>query len=204
MTCIWCTGIKPAALLKATGLSLHHSGRVQVEQDLRVTGYPDVFVLGDSARCEYQGRPLPALGQVAVQQGRQTARNILQLLKGQRTRAFHYRDPGALVSVGEHFAAMDLMGLWMSGLLAWLLWRTLYLVKLVGFSNKLRVMLDWTLDLLVERSISQIQATRQSVALAKVAEKQGARPPQSGDAAREAPRPRQTEMWENEGRVSDA
>jgi len=68
------------------------------------------------------------------------------------------------VSVGEHFAAVHLLGVKLSGFFAWLVWRTLYLAKLVGFSNKVRVMLDWSLDLLIERSISQIQ-TRSAEAL---------------------------------------
>ena len=78
------------------------------------------------------------------------------------------------MSVGEHFAAIDLLGVKASGLLAWLIWRTLYLAKLVGFGNKVRVVLDWTLDLLVERSISQISATRQYLRVEEIAERESA------------------------------
>ncbi|MFL5343711.1 MAG: NAD(P)/FAD-dependent oxidoreductase [Hyalangium sp.] len=173
-TCVWCAGVKPSALLKASGLPLHGSGRVTIGPDLRVPGYEDVFVLGDAALCEREGRPLPPLGQVAFQQGSHTARNIVRLLKGRQPRPFRYFNYGSLVSVGEHFAAVDLMGVRMAGFLAWIIWRTLYLVKLVGFSNKLRVVIDWTLDLLVERSISQIHATRQNLALEELAEAEAA------------------------------
>jgi NADH dehydrogenase len=162
-TCVWCAGVKPAGLLAAVDLPKHPSGRIPVEEDLRVPGHPDVFVLGDASLAHHAGKPLPPLGQVAFQQGTQTGRNIARLLRGLPPKPFHYFNYGALVSVGEHFAAVDLMGVRISGALAWFVWRSLYLTKLVGFGNKVRVMLDWTLDLLVERSISQISATRQDL-----------------------------------------
>lgn len=163
-TCVWCAGVKPAALLQSCALPKDKSGRIQVGPDLRVSGHPEVFVLGDAAHCLHGGKPLPPLGQVAFQQGSATAANLVRLLEGRLTRPFKYFNFGALVSVGERFAAIELLGVRLSGFVAWLIWRTLYLAKLVGFSNKLRVLLDWTLDLLVERSISQISATRQDLA----------------------------------------
>jgi len=162
-TCIWCAGVKPAGLLEAVALPKHSSGRVPVGPDLRVDGHPDVFVLGDAALCLRGEKPLPPLGQVAFQQGTRTGDNIARLLRGKPTRPFRYFNYGALVSVGEHFAAVDLLGVRLSGFVAWFIWRTLYLMKLVGFGNKVRVVLDWTLDLLVERSISQVSASRQDL-----------------------------------------
>ncbi len=162
-TCVWCAGVKPAALLQAVALPKHSSGRVPVGPDLRVEGHPDVFVLGDAALCLKGGQSLPPLGQVAFQQGTRTGDNIARLLRGKPTRPFRYFNYGALVSVGEHFAAVDLLGVRLSGFVAWFIWRTLYLMKLVGFGNKVRVVLDWSLDLLVERSISQVSASRQDL-----------------------------------------
>jgi len=162
-TTVWCAGVKPAGLLAAVDLPKHPSGRVPVGEDLRVPGHPAVFVLGDASLAQHQGKPLPPLGQVAFQQGTQTGRNLVRLIRGEPLKSFRYFNYGALVSVGEHFAAIDLLGVRLSGALAWFIWRTLYLTKLVGFGNKVRVMLDWTLDLLVERSISQISATRQDL-----------------------------------------
>lgn len=78
-------------------------------------------------------------------------------------RPFEYLDFGQLVSVGHQFAAVRLLGVRLSGFIAWFVWRSLYLGKLVGFGNKIRVMLDWTLDLFVERSSSQIHATREKL-----------------------------------------
>ncbi len=85
------------------------------------------------------------------------------MVKWPSSKGPRYFNFGALVSVGEHFAAVELLGVRLSGFVAWLVWRTLYLMKLVGFSNKVRVVLDWTLDLLIERSISQIAAGRHDV-----------------------------------------
>ena len=162
-TTVWCAGVKPAGLLGTVELPKHPSGRVPVGEDLRVPGHPAVFVLGDAALAQHDGKPLPPLGQVAFQQGTHTGRNLVRLLRGEPLEPFRYFNYGALVSVGEHFAAVDLLGVRMSGALAWFIWRSLYLTKLVGFGNKVRVVLDWTLDLLVERSISQISATRQDL-----------------------------------------
>ena len=162
-TTVWCAGVKPAGLLAAVELPKHPSGRIPVGEDLRVAGHPDVFVLGDAALAEHEGTPLPPLGQVAFQQGTHTGTNLARLLRGAPLKPFRYFNYGALVSVGEHFAAVDLLGVRMSGALAWFIWRSLYLTKLVGFGNKVRVVLDWALDLLVERSFSQISASRQDL-----------------------------------------
>lgn len=157
-TCIWCAGVQPSPLLKHVGLTLDRSGRAAINDDLRAVGQERVFVLGDSAYLldKKTSRPLPPLGQVAFQQGPHAARNLVRLLQGRPTQPFRYFDFGALVSVGEHYAAVRLVGINLSGFLGWLVWRALYLMKLVGISNKIRVLLDWTLDLLIERSITQI------------------------------------------------
>src|SRR5262245_15514400 len=167
-TTIWCAGVKPAGLLGSVDLPKHPSGRVPVGEDLRVPGHSEVFVLGDASLCQHDGKALPPLGQVAFQQGTHTGRNLARLIRGEPLQPFRYFNYGALVSVGEHFAAVDLLGVRMSGALAWFVWRSLYLTKLVGFGNKVRVVLDWTLDLLVERSISQISASRQDLRAAAV------------------------------------
>lgn len=182
-TCVWCAGVKPSPLLAACNLPLHRSGRVELADDLRVKGRDDVFVLGDAAFLLHNGTPLPPLGQVAFQQGQHAAVNIDRLIRKQPTRPFKYFNFGALVSVGDKFAAIDLFGVRMSGFIAWWVWRTLYLAKLVGFGNKVRVVLDWTLDLIVERSISQIAADRQDFSGNKFADNTplAARPrPQDG------------------------
>ena len=157
-TCIWAAGVRSLELLARTGLLREETGRVRIQPDLRAEGFEDVFVLGDAAFLvdPKTKKPFPPLGQVAFQQGPHAATNLIRLLSGKPTQPFKYFNFGSLVSVGEHFAAVHLLGVRLSGFFAWLVWRTLYLAKLVGFSNKVRVMLDWSLDLLIERSISQI------------------------------------------------
>jgi NADH dehydrogenase len=161
-TACWCAGVAASPLLAKTGLVLDRGGRVAVGPDCRVPGHANVFVLGDSATFPGKdGRPLPPLGQVAFQQGAQTGKNLVRLLRGDSPKPFRYFDFGQLVSVGHQFAAVRLVGVRLSGFVAWFVWRTLYLSKLVGFGNKLRVVLDWSLDLFVERSSSQIHASRE-------------------------------------------
>jgi NADH:ubiquinone reductase (H+-translocating) len=161
-TTCWCAGVAASPLLKKTGLSLDRAGRVPVGPDCRALGHPNVFVLGDAAAFAGEdGRALPPLGQVAFQQGDHTAKNLARLLRGESTRPFRYFDFGQLVSVGHQFASVRLLGVRLHGFFAWFVWRTLYLTKLVGFGNQLRVVLDWTLDLFVERSSSQLHAARE-------------------------------------------
>jgi NADH dehydrogenase len=161
-TACWCAGVAASPLLAKTGLVLDRGGRVAVGPDCRVPGHTNVFVLGDSATFPGKdGRPLPPLGQVAFQQGAQAGKNLVRLLRGDSSKPFRYFDFGQLVSVGHQFAAVRLVGVRLSGFVAWFVWRTLYLSKLVGFGNKLRVVLDWSLDLFVERSSSQIHASRE-------------------------------------------
>lgn len=160
-TCVWCAGVSASGLLSSTGLVLNKNGRAETGADCRAVGHERVFVLGDAAHFPTaDGRGLPPLGQVAFQQGAHTAGNLVRLLEGQTTLPFRYFDFGQLVSVGHHFAAVKLLGVRLRGFVAWFVWRTLYLAKLVGFGNKLRVVLDWTLDLFIERSISQLHTER--------------------------------------------
>lgn len=160
-TAVWCAGVKPHPLLAACGLPLHATGRIAVGPELSVPGHPEIFVIGDAAYATdlKTGEPLPPLGQVAFQQGSFTAKNIGRLLFEQPAKPFHYFNFGSLVSVGEHFAAVKLLGVRLSGFVGWFVWRTLYLSKIVGASNKVRIIADWTLDLLFERSIAQIRDT---------------------------------------------
>ena len=162
-TVVWTAGVKPSPLAARSGLELHSCGRIEVQEDCRARGYDNIFVLGDVAHYidPRTRKALPPLGQVAFQQGTHTAKNLVRLLSGKGTKPFRYFNFGGLVSVGEHFAAVNLLGVTLSGFVGWFVWRTLYLFKLVGFGNKVRVVLDWTLDLVLERSISQIRDERE-------------------------------------------
>ncbi len=167
-TTLWCAGVQPSPLLKACALPLDKSGRVAVDEFLRVPEHPEMYVLGDSAATtdKASGKQLPPIGQVAFQQGDYLAKSLSALLRGEPVKPFSYFNFGALVSVGEHYAAVDLLGVKLTGFLGWFVWRTLYLSKIVGLSNKIRIMIDWTLDLLIERSIAQLQEREPSSARA--------------------------------------
>jgi NADH dehydrogenase len=156
-TILWCAGVKPAPLLTACSLPQDKSGRIAVDPYLRVPGFENIFVLGDSALCiGADGKPLPPLGQVAFQQGDCMAANLARLLRGEPIKPFKYFNFGSLVSVGEHYAAVDLLGVKLTGFIGWFVWRSLYLAKMIGLSTKIRIMTDWTLDLFIERSIAQL------------------------------------------------
>jgi NADH dehydrogenase len=157
-TILWCAGVKPSPLLASCGLPLDKSGRVGIDAYLRVPGFENVFVLGDSALCPgSDGKPLPPLGQVAFQQGDYMAITLTRLLRGEPVEPFEYFNFGSLVSVGEHYAAVDLLGVKLTGFIGWFVWRTLYLAKMIGISTRIRIMIDWTLDLFIERSIAQLE-----------------------------------------------
>jgi NADH dehydrogenase len=165
-TILWCAGVKPSPLLARVGLELDKSGRIAVDETLRPSGYANFFVLGDCALFvdHKTGKPLPPLGQVAFQQGDHTAKNLARLLCDEPVEPFRYFNFGALVSVGEHYAAVDLLGIKLTGFLGWFVWRSLYLAKMIGLSTKVRIMTDWTLDLLIERSIAVIDEAPHSAA----------------------------------------
>lgn len=164
-TVIWCAGVKPSPLVAHSGLATENGGRIPIRPTLQSAEYDHVFVLGDVAHLREEGKekPLPALAQVAFQQGAHAGKNIAALLSGSPLKNFRYFDYGSLVSVGEHFAAVKIFGISFTGFLAWLTWRTLYLAKLPGLGNRVRVVIDWTLDLLLERSITQTRGAKRSL-----------------------------------------
>jgi NADH dehydrogenase len=123
------------------------SGRLVVEQTLQLPGRPDVFVLGDAAHLVSEdGQPLPMLATVAQQEARTAAANITRLVKGQPTENFRYKDPGLLATIGRNAAVARLWGLSFSGFIAWVIWVGLHIYRLVGFRNRLVVMVNWAWD----------------------------------------------------------
>lgn len=158
-TVVWCAGIQSHPLIARLGVPVDKSGRVLVNPDLRVPMFNNVFVLGDAACSIDQStqKPLTPLAQVAVQQGKHCSKNIVRILDDKETKPFTYFNYGSLVSVGERYAAVQLLGVNLTGFPGWLLWRLLYLIKLVGASNQMRILVTWTLDLFLERSITTIR-----------------------------------------------
>ena len=157
-TIMWAAGIAGSPLAASLGVPLDRIGRVAVESDLSVTGHADIFVVGDLAAFVHQtGQPLPGVAQVAKQQGAHAARNILRLAAGQPTTPFRYRDPGNMATIGRASAIADFGWLRVSGYLGWLMWLFVHILFLIGFRNRLSVMLQWAASYLThQRSVRLI------------------------------------------------
>jgi NADH dehydrogenase len=143
-TVLWAAGVAASPLARSLGTPLDRAGRALVEPDLSIPGHPEVFVIGDLAIFLHQtGHPLPGLSPVAMQQGRAAARNILRSLAGQPRRSFRYRDKGTMAVIGRAAAVAELAGLRFSGRTAWLLWCFVHIFYLIGFRNRVIVMIEW-------------------------------------------------------------
>jgi NADH:quinone reductase (non-electrogenic) len=141
-------------------------GRVKVDRTLRVEGQTSAWALGDCAavpdpKSKQDGQYVPPTAQFALREGRTVARNIVAAMEGLPPQAFTFAGLGQLVSLGQHTAVAELFGsIKVSGLLAWLLWRGFYLFRLPGLERKLRVGIDWTLDLFSRRDLAQLNVQR--------------------------------------------
>ena len=157
-TIIWGAGVAGAPIAQSLGVPLDRSARVIVEPDLSIPGHPEIFVVGDLANFSHQtGTPLPGVAQVAKQQGKHAARNIRRRLAGESTRPFHYQDRGNMATIGRANAVADFGFARVSGFLGWLMWLFVHILFLVGFRNRLSVLLQWGASYLTyQRSVRLI------------------------------------------------
>jgi NADH dehydrogenase len=154
-TFVWTAGNEPAPLVGSL-TSESGNGALVTDQMLRVEGFDDIWAVGDCARIpdpDRDGQPCPPTAQHALRQGRQAAENLVAAVDGRPLRPFRFRALGTLVVLGHNTAAAEIRGLRFSGLFAWFLWRGVYLTKLPGFEKKVRVLIDWLLDLVFPRDI---------------------------------------------------
>ncbi len=142
-TVIWAAGVKPSALNQYLEAPTDKSGRVLVNPDLSLPGHPEVFVCGDQAAVMENGAPLPGLAPVAMQEGRHAALNILRLIRGESTEAFHYVDKGIMATIGRSRAVVQYGSLRLYGFLAWLAWIFVHIYYLIGFKNRAFVIFQW-------------------------------------------------------------
>ena len=143
-TILWAAGVAASPLGQTLGVETDKVGRVPVEPDLSVPGQPDVFVVGDLAVFrDAEGRELPGVAQVAMQQAAHAAANIQRAIRGEVRRPFVYRNYGNLATIGRNSAVGDLGWLRFTGYFAWLFWLFVHIFQLIGFRNRLSVMTQW-------------------------------------------------------------
>jgi NADH:ubiquinone reductase (H+-translocating) len=139
----WAAGVAASRLGTTLGAPLDRYGRVEVEPDLSLPGRREIFVAGDLARVKSDGRDVPGVAPAAIQMGRHAAAMILGDLRGLARSSFSYRDKGGLAAIGPGAAVADIRGWRFSGRPAWLAWLLVHIVFLIGFRNRLFVLLQW-------------------------------------------------------------
>ena len=142
-TVLWAAGVAASPVAKSLGVPLDRSGRVLVEPDLTIPGHPEVFVIGDLAACVTDGKPVPGVCQGAMQGGGYAARAIAATLRRQPRAPFRYKDKGSLATIGRTSAVVVIGKAQHHGFLAWLFWWVLHIFYVIGFRNRLSVILSW-------------------------------------------------------------
>ena len=143
-TVIWTAGVTPSPAGKWLGAETDRAGRVRVQGDLRVPGQPEIFVVGDTASLDQDGKPLPGVAQVAMQQGRYAGKLIRRHIAGKNsTKPFRYFDKGNMAVVGKGYAVLESGKLHLHGLIAWLAWAFIHITFLSQLSLKISVLLQW-------------------------------------------------------------
>lgn len=156
-TVVWCAGIAANPLLTELGLPVDKRGYILCENDLHIKGKKDVWAIGDSAvNIDTQGKPYPATAQHAVGQAKVLAKNIDRVIHNRPTQLCVLSSKGTLAALGCRTAVAKIFNIKLSGFLAWFLWRTVYLSKMPGWSRRLRITLDWSMDLLFKRDYVQL------------------------------------------------
>ena len=158
-TVCWTAGVKPVPVVAELGLPLGAGGRIETDRTMRVTGFDNVWALGDAAAVPdpaHPERPCPPTAQHALRQGRLVARNVAAVMAGNDPAPFTYKTKGVVVDMGRHQAVAETMGIRWRGFPAWFITRTYHLLLMPGLKRRLRVMLDWTVGLLFGRDASEL------------------------------------------------
>jgi NADH dehydrogenase len=138
-TVLWAAGVQASPLARSLGVPLDRAGRVIVEKDLSIPGHPEAFVIGDLAAFE----EVPGVAPAAIQEGTHAAKNIVLLASGKATRPFRYKDKGSLATIGRAAGVADFGRVKLSGFIAWAAWLGIHIFFLIGFRNRLLVILQW-------------------------------------------------------------
>jgi NADH dehydrogenase len=143
-TLFWCAGVSAVPLAAHISTNRAANGRIRVEPDLTISGHPEVFVIGDLAYLEQDGVPLPMTAPVAMQEGVYAGNVIVHKTRGETDDPFRFRDKGSMATIGRSSAVAFVYGRKFAGQFAWLVWLGLHLLYLVGFRNRLLVLLNWS------------------------------------------------------------
>ncbi|HNB71713.1 MAG TPA: NAD(P)/FAD-dependent oxidoreductase [Acidobacteriota bacterium] len=159
-TVVWTAGTSPNPLLETLPCKKDR-GRIATNEYLEVPGWPGVWAVGDAASIpDPSGKPYPPTAQHAIRQGKVLADNIIASLRGGKKKPFLFKTLGLLSALGKRSGVANILGFQFSGFVAWFLWRSIYLSKLPGFDKKIRVMIDWTLDLIFSKDLVQFMTLR--------------------------------------------
>jgi NADH dehydrogenase len=155
---IWTAGNRVNPVVTALPVAKAKDGRLLVNEFFEVEGAPGIYALGDNAAQTdpHTGEAYVATAQVALRQGRALASQIEADLTGRPRRPFRFKVLGEMVPLSRRTAVADLMGLKLTGFAAWLLWKTIYMLKLPTLATRVRVVLDWTVELFFERDVSEL------------------------------------------------
>jgi NADH dehydrogenase len=145
-TVLWSAGVRAASLLGKLGVEQASMGRVKVLPTLQLPEHPEVYVIGDAAYLEENGKPLPMVAPVATQQGKRAAGNILADLEKKPLQPFKYLDLGSMATIGRNAAVAHSFGMQFRGFPAWFVWLVVHLIGLIGFRNRLIVLINWAWD----------------------------------------------------------
>ena len=158
-TVVWAAGVRPSPLTDSLDVPKGKDGRIVVDAQLRSTGRPEVYAIGDCAWFPVEdegGRPAPPNAQTAVREAPIVAHNIVASVRGEPLRPYHYANEGNLVALGQGSGVAFVKGVRVDGMKAWMLWRSFYLSELMGFKNRLQVLTDWFSAYFVSRNTAKL------------------------------------------------
>ena len=154
-TVVWTAGVRGQEVEGFAGLNVNRRGQIPVEETLQLADHPEVYVVGDLAAVA--STPLPMVAPVAIQQGSAAGRNIARQVASEPAQPFRYKDRGRMATIGRNAAVAEVAGMGFTGLVAWLLWLVIHLFNLIGFRNRVIVLINWAWDyLFMERAIRLI------------------------------------------------
>ena len=153
-TVVWTAGVRGEPIAGLSGFPTERNGRVPILPTLQAPGHPEVYVVGDLASIKENGRALPMVAQVAIQSAIAAAQNIMRQIEGKPLLPFRYRDRGSMITIGRNAAGVAIGSRSYTGFFAWILWLVIHLFNLIGFRNRVMVLINWAWDyLLYERAV---------------------------------------------------